>query len=523
MRARVSASDIESRKNESRKSESRKDELSAREGASAAPSMRVDGAQAPSLSPLQRSVGNAVVLRMLRQGQEGEASVQRSSVHDVLRRPGRPLDGAVRQEMESRLGADFGDVRVHTDSAARASAAEVGAHAYTSGSHIVLGAGGGDRHTLAHELTHVIQQRQGPVPGTDNGAGLRISDPADRFEREAEANASRALAGPVQSVEHASEQSAGRAHVGGDAELQRRIVKIKKGTPGTAETALFEGFFEAVDRAVEWAYNYVTTAPQLGPLSDYDGYTKRWVEVWQDFHANGRSGGISKEFGYAIESVAQARLEGAGRPTLPAGTYFATQVTFGSTRPDYVLYSQGNPIGAVDITATASEGHVLNKTSWDALFPQFGESVYLSLDPTVIAGMKLANANAAPLTQQQADQLKQQAAANRAMWEGNWQQMGISFKEDMQRAGIVNAAGRVKGGGDAVVREEQRRNAVFDWMMDKLGVDAATAQSNATVMLLKFNPSWPDSFSCNYSTGSVSRGEAFLTSVFPKWQQSQGT
>lgn len=177
MRARVSASDIESRKNESRKSESRKDELSAREGASAAPSMRVDGAQAPSLSPLQRSVGNAVVLRMLRQGQEGEASVQRSSVHDVLRRPGRPLDGAVRQEMESRLGADFGDVRVHTDSAARASAAEVGAHAYTSGSHIVLGAGGGDRHTLAHELTHVIQQRQGPVPGTDNGAGLGSPTP----------------------------------------------------------------------------------------------------------------------------------------------------------------------------------------------------------------------------------------------------------------------------------------------------------------------------------------------------------
>ncbi|MFJ2783815.1 MULTISPECIES: DUF4157 domain-containing protein [unclassified Streptomyces] len=25
--------------------------------------------------------------------------------------------------------------------------------------------GGGDRHTLAHELTHVSQQRQGPVAG----------------------------------------------------------------------------------------------------------------------------------------------------------------------------------------------------------------------------------------------------------------------------------------------------------------------------------------------------------------------
>uniref|UniRef100_UPI000AAE28CF eCIS core domain-containing protein n=1 Tax=Streptomyces aureus TaxID=193461 RepID=UPI000AAE28CF len=97
--------------------------------------------------------------------------------------------------MESRLGADFSDVRVHNDSAARASAAEIGARAYTSDNHIVIGDGGGDRHTLAHELTHVIQQRQGPVSGTDNGSGLRVSDPSDRFDREAEANARRALSG----------------------------------------------------------------------------------------------------------------------------------------------------------------------------------------------------------------------------------------------------------------------------------------------------------------------------------------
>ncbi|WP_238419207.1 DUF4157 domain-containing protein [Streptomyces taklimakanensis] len=494
---------------------------------------RDGGAEAVVLASLQRTVGNAVAARMLQrarssgsagrgQEQESGASVQRSSVHDVLRRPGSPLDGPVRQEMESRLGADFSDVRVHTDSAARASAAEVGARAYTSGSHIVLGDGGGDRHTLAHELTHVIQQRRGPVAGTDNGTGLRISDPGDRFEREAETNATRALAGPAPSAGHTSEHPVGKDHADGAAALQRHIVEIKKGTPGTAETQLFEAFFTAVDRAVQWAYDYVTTAPQLGPLKDYDGYTKRWVEVWQKFHAEGRSGGISKEFGYAIESIAQARLEGEGAPALPGNARFATQVTYGSTRPDYVLYSQGQPIGAVDITATASTGHVLDKTSWDALFPQFGESVYPSLDPVVIAGMKLAHDNTARLTQQQADQLKQQAAANRAMWEENWGQMGASFMADMQRQGIVNAAGQVKGGGDPIVRATQRRTAVFSWMTEKLGVDQATAESNATVMLLTFNRSWPESFSCNDSTASVSRGEAFLTSVYPEWKQRQG-
>lgn len=112
----------------------------------------------------------------------------------VLGSSGRPLDEAVRTDMESRPGADFSEVRVHDD-AARRSAAEIGARAHTSGNHVVLGDGGGDRHTLAHELTHVVQRRQGPVAGTDHGDGLRISDPADRFEREAEANAHRALSG----------------------------------------------------------------------------------------------------------------------------------------------------------------------------------------------------------------------------------------------------------------------------------------------------------------------------------------
>ncbi|MEU1156267.1 DUF4157 domain-containing protein, partial [Streptomyces sp. NPDC005918] len=126
-----------------------------------------------------------------------QPEVQRSAVHQVLRAPGRPLDEATRADMEGRLGADFSDVRIHNDTAARSSAAEVGARAYTSGSHVVVGEGGADRHTLAHELVHVIQQRRGPVAGADTGTGtgLKVSDPADRFEREAESTARRALAG----------------------------------------------------------------------------------------------------------------------------------------------------------------------------------------------------------------------------------------------------------------------------------------------------------------------------------------
>jgi hypothetical protein len=67
--------------------------------------------------------------------------------------------------MGARLGADFRDVVLHTDSQAAASAEQLGAKAYTAGSHIVFGRGqfapGTERgrHLLAHELTHVVQQR----------------------------------------------------------------------------------------------------------------------------------------------------------------------------------------------------------------------------------------------------------------------------------------------------------------------------------------------------------------------------
>ncbi|MFJ8327379.1 eCIS core domain-containing protein [Streptomyces anulatus] len=163
---------------------------------------------------LQSTIGNAAVVQMLRGSgrledrhrhgdgcghgpAEQAAPVQRSAVHDVLRGAGRPLDSATRTDMETRLEADFSDVRIHNDAAAKASAAEVGARAYTSGSHVVIGDGGNDKHTLAHELTHVIQQRQGQVAGTDTGDGLRVSDPSDRFERAAEANATRVMRAPA--------------------------------------------------------------------------------------------------------------------------------------------------------------------------------------------------------------------------------------------------------------------------------------------------------------------------------------
>src|SRR5436189_5163728 len=54
---------------------------------------------------------------------------------------GQALDDATRGELEAKLGEDLGDVRVHTDDRAGASASALEADAYTVGRDIVFGAG----------------------------------------------------------------------------------------------------------------------------------------------------------------------------------------------------------------------------------------------------------------------------------------------------------------------------------------------------------------------------------------------
>ena len=79
---------------------------------------------------------------------------------------GAPLEQNTRALMETRLGHDFSQVRVHTDEKAAASARDVNARAYTVGDDIVFGKGqyhpaaASSQRLIAHELAHVVQQRQ---------------------------------------------------------------------------------------------------------------------------------------------------------------------------------------------------------------------------------------------------------------------------------------------------------------------------------------------------------------------------
>lgn len=101
---------------------------------------------------------------------------------------GRPLDAEIRGFFEPRFGLDLGGVRVHTGARAARSAASIDAHAYTLGSDIVFGEGRFEPHTssgrrlLAHELSHVAQQRAGGEAIQREAAPAKKVDPAIEAE-----------------------------------------------------------------------------------------------------------------------------------------------------------------------------------------------------------------------------------------------------------------------------------------------------------------------------------------------------
>lgn len=126
-------------------------------------------------------------------------------VHDVLRSPGQPLQSEVRAFFEPRFGHDFSQVRMHTDVKAAESARAVGALAYTAGRDVVFGSNqfapesSAGRQLLAHELTHVVQQRGIASAMQPRLSVGEIDDPA---EREADRASAYVMRGePVPSID----------------------------------------------------------------------------------------------------------------------------------------------------------------------------------------------------------------------------------------------------------------------------------------------------------------------------------
>ncbi|MEP6732533.1 MAG: DUF4157 domain-containing protein [bacterium] len=129
-----------------------------------------------ALSALQQAAGN-------------------QAVADLLGRGGQPLEANTRRAMEASFGKSFTDVRVHIHDAGDAAARETGARALAVGRDIAFREGEYEPDTLtgqrliAHELTHVVQQRNAAVDIST------LEPQGSAAEREADATAGEVTAG----------------------------------------------------------------------------------------------------------------------------------------------------------------------------------------------------------------------------------------------------------------------------------------------------------------------------------------
>ncbi|MEK6749787.1 MAG: DUF4157 domain-containing protein, partial [Pseudomonadota bacterium] len=152
----------------------------------------VHGDNAPDATPLPHSTPTP---RRQREDDEesagkplqtkgGVAGEAPSTVHNGIeqtRGAGSALSASTQHAMEEAIGADFSEVRVHTDNQAQAMNRQLQARAFTTGNDIYFNAGEYQpdahegRHLLAHELAHVVQQTGAQSAHDGGGASPPLS------------------------------------------------------------------------------------------------------------------------------------------------------------------------------------------------------------------------------------------------------------------------------------------------------------------------------------------------------------
>ncbi|MET0132074.1 MAG: DUF4157 domain-containing protein [Kibdelosporangium sp.] len=144
--------------------------------------------------------GNQMVARLLEGDGTGSAGDQIANQIRAKLGGGSPLPAQLRSQMETGLGQSLGNVRLHTDATAANLSNQLNARAFTTGNDVFFNSGAYNPatpegySTLAHELTHTVQQSSGPVEGNQVSPGLAVSDPHDHDERHAHATAEKLTA-----------------------------------------------------------------------------------------------------------------------------------------------------------------------------------------------------------------------------------------------------------------------------------------------------------------------------------------
>jgi uncharacterized protein DUF4157 len=152
---------------------------------------RASGSSEDLPRPGKQSLVDAVFGSPVRSGLASQPADDTANVHAAAAKgvatPASSLP--YRETIQRAFGRhDVSAVEAHTGNEASASARGMGADAYATGNHIILG-GRTDLHTVAHEAAHVVQQRGGvQLKGGVGAVG-------DAYEQQADAVADRVAAG----------------------------------------------------------------------------------------------------------------------------------------------------------------------------------------------------------------------------------------------------------------------------------------------------------------------------------------
>jgi hypothetical protein len=134
---------------------------------------------------------------------------------------GSALDGSTQSSMEGAFGTKFDDVRVHHDDESDALNRSISAKAFTTGSDIFFSrsASPSDSQLVAHELTHVVQQRS-----MSHSGPMSVGPAGDSHEQAADTVAASMNSGAAASAQRVLEDGAAPGTIARDAGPEEEMV-----------------------------------------------------------------------------------------------------------------------------------------------------------------------------------------------------------------------------------------------------------------------------------------------------------
>lgn len=140
-------------------------------------------------------------------------------------------------QMEQSFGRDFSNVKAYTDSSAKTASKDLGANAYTMGSQVAFKSANPSPSLVAHELTHVIQQTEGPAAhGGASGVGIVTAGEAEADAVEAAVSAGK----PASSVLIGEEEDEGIARDGDGSKFTMGMQFSKDGFEKSYEYTIWD-------------------------------------------------------------------------------------------------------------------------------------------------------------------------------------------------------------------------------------------------------------------------------------------